>query len=110
MQHIKKVSLKVIFIVILVWFFVFPIELIHAANSNQATWQFSSAEDFTISDESMVAFFDGSVKITPTGAEKAWARKWHDSHFVGTGSSGVYGLAVDDNGYIYIGGTTNDGA
>lgn len=73
----------------------------------QSTWQFSSAEDFTISDQSKVVFWDNSVKIIPNNFQVAWLKKWHDTHFApSTGSSAGYGLAIDNDNYIYIAGAT----
>ncbi len=111
MKYIKKISLKIISIIILVWLFIFPIKFANAADTNQTTWNFSSAEDFNISDESKVAFFDDSVKIAPTGLEKAWGKIWHDNHFApDLGSSRAFGIAADSEGYIYFGGITRPDA
>ena len=111
MQHIKRIFPKIISIIILTWFLLFPIALTNAATSDQATWQFSSAEDFTISAGSKVAFFDDSVKIIPTDFVKAWSKIWHDTHFnPDPGNSTAWSIVVDSQGYIYVGGDTDNGA
>lgn len=87
------------------------IESNSSLSPSENTWQFSSAEDFTVSDDSKVKFSNNSVKIIPTGFEKAWGKIWHDTHFApNPGDSGVDSIVTDSSGYLYIGGYTNDGA
>jgi len=81
-----------------------------AQNTYERTWYFSQSDNFTISDSSKVVFKDGSVKLKPVDFVAGGYHTWYDTHFAGGGSSQGWDIEVDDEGYIYIAGLTNDGA
>ncbi|RKX43276.1 MAG: hypothetical protein DRP27_08325 [Thermotogae bacterium] len=81
-----------------------------AQTTEERVWTFSSSEDFQISDSSKIVFKNGSVKLKPVDFVSAGYKSWYDTHFTGGGSSKGYDIEVDEAGYVYVAGLTNDGA
>ncbi len=103
----RKKTYLVFFVMILFWSLFFLVFSSKSAYEEVASISFGTASDFTISDQYKVTFSNQSVKLTPTGITQSWAKTWHDSHFSPSqGDSGVYGVAVDNEDYIYLSGLT----
>lgn len=111
MKNNQNIIILLLTLTLTFYLLCFTTQKVYSATSEVGSWQFSSADNFTISDVSKVTFFDNSVKILPTGFENSWGKTWHDTHFApDTGQSGAYGVALDSSDYIYFGGVTNNGA
>ncbi len=76
-------------------------------SASSSTYNFQSADDFTISDSEKLQFSGSSVKIIPTGAVSDGFQAFYDSEWGESATVWVMGIETDSDGNIYVAGNVN---